>query len=167
MTIAYKTEADAVQELERMFGPHFADYRRAWERANRLELETDFPLFLHIEPNFKCNLRCPMCTQGVPELKAKFGYDEELTTEHIDKILREGRDHGCPSVSFQGDNEPFLIKEIPRWFAMAREYGFLDVMVNTNGTVMTDRLAEAIVTSGLTRLRFSLDAITEDTYRKI
>jgi radical SAM protein with 4Fe4S-binding SPASM domain len=162
-----KTENEIVDELIDLCGDKFADYRKKWDRVNAFELETDFPLFLHVEPNYKCNFRCPMCTQGVPELKEKFGYSERLKTADIQNIIEQGRQAGCPSISFQGDNEPFLIKEIPDWFAMARDAGFIDIMVNTNGSVMTERLAERTIASGLTRIRFSLDAATEATYERI
>lgn len=166
MTIL-KTEAEAVKVLTDIKGPAFRKYRDEWDRANAFALETDFPLFLHIEPNYTCNFRCPMCTQGNPELKAKFGYEEQLTSVDIALILEQGKANGCPSVSFQGDNEPFLIKALPDWFAMARDAGFLDIMVNTNGSVMTPNLAQRILDSGLTRIRFSLDAVTPETYAKI
>jgi len=162
-----KTEGQAVETLARIKGAPFRAYRERWDRVNTFDLETDFPMFLHIEPNYKCNFECPMCTQGNPELKAKFGYDEQITSDQVAAILEEGRRHGCPSISFQGDNEPFLIKALPDWFAMARDAGFLDIMVNTNGSVMTPRLAERILDSGLTRIRFSLDAVTRETYEKI
>jgi MoaA/NifB/PqqE/SkfB family radical SAM enzyme len=123
----HKTEDEAVAVLAEVQGEAFRAYRRNWDSANAFELETDFPLFLHIEPNYVCNFRCPMCTQGIPELKEKFGYDESLATEDIRRILEEGHRHGCPSVSFQGDNEPFLVKSIPNWFAMARDLGYLDI----------------------------------------
>jgi radical SAM protein with 4Fe4S-binding SPASM domain len=163
----HRTEGEIVEELATLKGPDFRAYREHWDAANRFELETDFPLFLHIEPNYVCNFRCSMCTQGIPELKARFGYEESLSTADIARILDEARRHGCPSISFQGDNEPFLIKPITDWFAMARDAGFLDIMVNTNGSAMTPDLARRIVESGLTRIRFSLDAVTEETYARI
>ena len=163
----YKTEGEAVEVLAQVKGSVFRKYREDWERINRFELETDFPIFLHIEPNYVCNFACPMCTQGNPELKKKFGYDESLTTEDINKIVKEASQYNCPSISFQGDNEPFLIKNIPDWFSIARDNGFIDIMVNTNGSVMTPKLAERILDSGLTRIRFSLDAVTLETYNKI
>jgi len=162
-----RTESEAVDLLAQVKGEAFVTYRKDWEKVNAFELETKFPMFLHIEPNYVCNFRCPMCTQGIPELKEKFGYDESLDTEDIRRILEEGRRYRCPSVSFQGDNEPFLVKALPDWFAMARDFGYLDVMVNTNGSVMTKTLAERVLDSGLTRIRFSLDAITAETYAKI
>ena len=163
----YKTESDAVKALVELKGENFKIYRKKWDQVNQLKLETDFPMFLHIETSYKCNFKCPMCVQGIPELKEKFGYPEKMTTEKITQILEEGKKYGCPSVSFQGDNEPFLMKNITDWFALAREMGFQDIMVNTNGSIMTEKLAEKIIQSGLTRIRFSLDAIKEETYSKI
>jgi len=167
MSIKVRSEADIVEDLKALGGEKFVAYRDKWDAVNRFEVETDFPMFLHIEPNYHCNFRCPMCTQGVPELKKKFGYDERLTTADITRIITEAKQAGCPSISFQGDNEPFLIKQIPDWFRMAKDAGFQDIMVNTNGSVMNERLAVRIIESGLTRLRFSLDAVTEQTYNKI
>ena len=166
-TIIQRSEADAINDLKNILGPKFVKYRDDWERVNNFELETNFPMFLHIEANYKCNFKCPMCTQGIPELKEKFGYSESLKTPDIAKILNEAKEYGCPSISFQGDNEPFLIKEIPKWFAMAKDAGFIDIMVNTNGSAMNERLARDIIESGLTRIRFSLDAITKSTYENI
>ena len=167
MSIKVRSEADIVEDLKELGGEQFVAYRNQWDKVNRFELETEFPMFLHIEPNYTCNFRCPMCTQGVPELKQKFGYSERLETVDIARIIEEAKRVGCPSISFQGDNEPFLIKQIPDWFRMAKDAGFLDIMVNTNGSVMNERLAVRIIESGLTRLRFSLDAVTEQTYSKI
>lgn len=162
-----RTEQEVVESLVELKGEKFAQYRKQWGLVNNFELETDFPLFLHIEAIYKCNFKCPMCVLGNESLVEKFGYDERLKTEQIDKILKEGMKYGCPSVSFQGNNEPFLIKEITDWFVLAGNYGYQDIMVNTNGSVMTESLAERIVNSGLTRIRFSLDAINESTYEKI
>ncbi len=162
-----KPEAAIVAELEQIKGPKFAEYRRKWDEVNRFEFESEFPMFLHIETSYRCNFRCPMCVQGIPELREKFGYEEAMTTEKITAILKEAQTYNCPSISFQGDNEPFLIREIVDWFELAAQHGFLDIMVNTNGSIMTERLAERVIKSGLTRIRFSLDAITEETYSKI
>ncbi|MCR9140716.1 MAG: radical SAM protein [bacterium] len=165
--IVPKPESSIVGELEKIKGPKFAEYRKKWDEVNRFEFESDFPMFLHIETSYKCNFRCPMCVQGIPALRDKFGYEEAMTTEKITGILKEAQKYNCPSISFQGDNEPFLIREIVDWFKLAADHGFLDIMVNTNGSIMTERLAEQIIKSGLTRIRFSLDAITEETYSKI
>ena len=165
--MSLNTEYKAINTLTELKGEDFVDYRKKWDKVNSFELETDFPMFLQIEPNYKCNYKCPMCTQGDPKLIEKFGYQGGLTTEDIKKILDEAKLYNCPSVAMYGDNEPFLIKNITDWFAMARDAGFLDIMAISNGSVMTESLAERILDSGLTRLRFSIDAVTPEVYAQI
>ncbi len=46
-------------KLADVIGEKFLAYRRSWDAANRFELETDFPLFLHLDMNQECNLECP------------------------------------------------------------------------------------------------------------
>lgn len=163
----YPTEQDAVKIIEDVKGEKFTEYRRKWNEVNNFNLETDFPLFLHIELLYKCNFKCPMCTHGDPNLIKKYGYHERFKNDDVKKILEEGSKYGCPSVSFQGDNEPFLIKQITDYFKLAHELGYLDIMVNTNGSLVNEKVSRNILNSNLTRLRFSLDAYTENTYKKI
>lgn len=163
----FPTEQDAIKIIENIKGKKFSEYREKWKKINNFEIETEFPYFLHIELLYKCNFRCPMCTHGVPELFEKFAYHERFKKEDVDKVLKEGSKYGCPSVSFQGDNEPFLIKNITDYFKLAKNYGYLDIMVNSNGSLIDEKLAHKIVNSGLTRLRFSLDAFSKETYNKI
>ena len=49
----------------------------------------------------------------------------------------------------------------------ASDHGFIDIMINTNATLLTEERARSILDCGLTRLRFSLDAASPETYRKI
>jgi|APSaa5957512535_1039671.scaffolds.fasta_scaffold14564_3 radical SAM protein with 4Fe4S-binding SPASM domain len=165
--MSINTESKAIEVLSKIKGPKFKKYRENWDKVNSFDLETDFPIFLQIEPNYKCNYKCTMCTQGDPKLIEKYGYDEKLSTNDFRKIIKEAEKYKCPSIAVYGDNEPFLIKNIPEWFAMARDAGFLDIMAITNGSVMTESLAERILDSGLTRLRFSIDAVTPEIYKKI
>ena len=43
----------------------------------------------------------------------------------------------------------------------------MDIMINTNGSPLTARRSQQLLDSGLTRLRFSLDAATPETYKKV
>ena len=51
-----------------MLGEKFAKLiEKKWDQVNLFELETEFPLFLQVETNQICNLKCPACPIGVPE----------------------------------------------------------------------------------------------------
>ena len=155
------------RKLTKIIGPRFAEYRKRWNAANSFELETDFPLFLHIELAQVCNLRCPMCTQGIPELRKKYITKERLGWEAYTKIILEGEEYGCPSTSPQGTEEPLLDPDLERYIRFAADHGYLDIMMNTNATLLTEERSRTMLDAGLTRLRFSLDAATKETYERV
>jgi MoaA/NifB/PqqE/SkfB family radical SAM enzyme len=164
----YSKDEDINQKLSHIIGKKFVDYRKKWDQTNNFELITNFPLFLQVEINQKCNYRCPHCIIGNPDERIKM-YDESqnLSFMQFKKIVDEGSEFGCPSISVQGENEPFLIKDYEKYISYANQKGFIDIMTNTNGSAITKTTAQKILDSGLTRLRFSLDAFTDKTYKTV
>ncbi len=63
--------------------------------------------------------------------------------------------------------EPLLIKDFEKYIEYCSKKGFKDIMINTNASAMTERRAKTILDAGLTRIRFSIDAATKDTFEKI
>ena len=55
------TEGDINIKLGKIIGEKFVNYRKTWDAANRFEVVTDFPLFLHVDMNQTCNYKCPHC----------------------------------------------------------------------------------------------------------
>ena len=163
----YSTEEEINSKLSSIIGKKFEVYREKWESANNFELKTDFPLFLQVETHQICNLRCPSCPIGIPE-----AYDKYISTERMDwnvyqKIILEGEKYGCPSLEPQGTNEPFLDNNLENYIKFASEHGFIDIMLNTNGTLLSEERSKKFLKSGITRIRFSLDAATKETYEKV
>jgi MoaA/NifB/PqqE/SkfB family radical SAM enzyme len=122
------------------------------------------PAFLQIEPVGQCNLRCQMCAIQFRRDGPPFGplafMDFDAFTQLVDEFtqLRE--------LHLQGLGEPMLH---PRFFDMVAYAAARGVLVstNTNLTLLTDRRAEACVTSGLDRLHGSIDGATAATYEQI
>jgi radical SAM protein with 4Fe4S-binding SPASM domain len=153
-------------KLAEIIGEKFIAYRKRWDAANRFELETDFPLFLHLDMNQECNLECPHCIIGHPNLTDEYYSGTRLTWVDYKKVIDEGHDHQCPSLSVQGNNEPLLNKKLESYIEYAAKRGFIDIMMNTNASALTERRARKLLDSGLTRLRFSIDAVNPVTYAK-
>ena len=165
--VHHSVEEDINEKLSNIIGDNFIEYRKQWDLANKLELTTDFPLFLQLDMDQRCNFRCPHCIIGNKEMINKYYSGNSLTWEKYVKIVKEGAEHNCPSISVQGNNEPLLIKDIEKYISFARKHGFIDIMINTNASLLTENMAKSLLDSGLTRLRFSLDAATEATFNKI
>jgi MoaA/NifB/PqqE/SkfB family radical SAM enzyme len=161
------TEDDINVKLGNILGKKFTDYRKKWDAVNRMEIVTDFPMFLQLDMNQKCNYKCPHCIIGHKKEVDEYYEGEYLDFNDFKKIVDEGSEHGCPSLSPQGNNEPFLIKDLHKYIEYAHNKGFIDIMLNNNGSAMPKKKAQQILDSGLTRIRFSLDAITPETYSAV
>lgn len=137
---------------------------------NRLKLalsylgkETDtgrFPGVVGIESTNNCNLDCVMCprqemTRPVADMA------RPLYEKTIDALAGK-----TEFVWLQDYGEPFLNKEIFGMIRYARERG-LKVGISTNGTVLTDKIIDGILESGLDYLIFAIDGATAETYEKI
>ncbi|WP_440929847.1 radical SAM/SPASM domain-containing protein [Candidatus Pelagibacter sp.] len=161
------TEEDINIKLGKIIGQKFIDYRKTWDAANNFEIVTDFPLFLHVDMNQTCNYKCPHCIIAYKDEVEGYYEGKNLNFEDYKKIVDEGSDYNCPSISPQGNNEPFLIKDLHKYINYAYKKGFIDIMLNNNGSAITPKRAQQVLDSGLTRIRFSLDALSAESYPKV
>ena len=77
----FTNENDINDKLISLLGEPFEEYRKQWDAANRFELESKFPLFLQIETNQICNLKCPTCPIGAPDAHEKYISSEQMSWE--------------------------------------------------------------------------------------
>lgn len=115
---------------------------------------------LIIEPTNTCNLRCTFCfvTEG---MNREEGFmDFNLFKKVIDDS--PGLEHLC----MHNWGEPLLHKDIFRMFDYAARAGVKHIVMNTNGTLLTDKMIDNIVDSPLTVIRFSIDGSAE-TFKQI
>lgn len=165
---------DPDEMLKELLGDRFEEYRRRWCRAGNLELVQDYPIHLDFELQYGCNLRCPYCILQVDpdELPACHPYRKEnrskkISFELFKKVIDEGVKHGLSSITVGVNNEPLLMKDIAKYIRYAREKGVIDIIMLTNATLLDQECAGKLLESGLTKLFFSIDAIREETYKKL
>ncbi|MDE2589290.1 MAG: SPASM domain-containing protein [Patescibacteria group bacterium] len=139
-------------------------YREEWEKCCALE-EINYPLHLEIELNYSCNLRCPMCTWSMEKTVEK--RSEWFTFENYKKLLTDAVASGTKSVRLCYVNEPLLRPDLDQFIKCASDLGIVDILITTNGTLLTRDISKKIIESGLTKLNVSLDATTEETYNKV
>ena len=161
-----KTE-DINSKLSRLIGKQYDDYRVKWDKANKFELVTEFPLFLHFDMNQKCNFQCPHCIVNDEKMIESYYSGDSLTFDEYTNIIDEGKDYGCPSVSVTGSNEPLLNKDLEKYIKYAADNNFIDIMMNSNASGLTTNRAKSLLDSGLTRIRFSIDAYSKEVFDKI
>lgn len=158
---------DVNEFLCEVLGPRFRKYREDWDRTNRDRATTEFPLYLVLEQQYRCNLRCPMCLIPYPE-KRMFNVPEAVMPDDIfEKVMAEAEQWGCPSISMNNTEEPLLNKKVFERIQRARRAGFVDVFMNTNGVLLDADRAERLIDSGLTRLLIGFDGHTKEVYEKV
>jgi radical SAM protein with 4Fe4S-binding SPASM domain len=110
---------------------------------------------LIIEPTNTCNLRCRFCfvTEG---MERKEGF---MDLELFKKIVDDSPDleHLC----MHNWGEPLLHKDIFKMFDYAHNAGVPWIVMNTNGTLLTDKMIDKIIDSPLNIIRFSIDGSAE------
>jgi len=158
----------AEQEQIDRYGSRYTEYRRNFELAGKFEYEPTFPLYLMLEQTYLCNLRCPMCIQGLPVERVQFRPNEpRMSWELFQQIVLEGEEQACPSIAMHVNDEPLLVKDLPERIAFAREHGFMDVFMTTNGVLFTEEKVRQVIDAGVTHILISVDAATRETYDKV
>lgn len=165
----YNINLDRVDiEMQKCYGQRYLEYRRNYALAGRFQYEPEFPLYLMLEHTFRCNLRCPLCIQGFPEYKKHFNPDVAVMPRSLfERIVLEGQQYHCPSIAFHCSDEPLLIKDLAQRVAFAKEHGFMDILLTTNGNLLFPAVMRRLLNAGVTKILFSLDAATAETYKKI
>jgi MoaA/NifB/PqqE/SkfB family radical SAM enzyme len=161
------TEDDINTKLGKIIGDKFVNYLKEWDKVNEFNLVTDFPLYIQFDTTQKCNFKCPHCIITDDDNLDKLFSKETISNEGFERIVDEASEHQCPSIALHGTNEPLLDKKLEEKIEYLKKRGFMDIMINTNASALTDKRIKKLLDSGLTRIRFSIDAATEEVFNKI
>ena len=111
------------------------------------------PVTLVVNPTMACNLRCQGCYAF--EYARGAGMEPDL----LRKILSEARDMGTRFITLTG-GEPFLYPDL---LDIVEEFHDLTFMSYTNGTLLTDALADRLAQAGNLYPAFSVEGFAHET----
>lgn len=152
--------------LIKNIGERFREYREQWVKAGKREIITDFPLYLQFELSPHCNLRCCSCLHGHKSIREDYIKIENILDSRLyQKILDEAASFKCPSISYHNNSEPMLDKDLEEKIIKAKQSGFIDIILVTNGTLLTRERAKKLLDAGVTKITFSVDAYSEEVYK--
>jgi uncharacterized radical SAM superfamily Fe-S cluster-containing enzyme len=116
----------------------------------------------------RCNFNCNFCYANVQ----KSGYLVEPSLEEIDRIMKHFRNKPipAPAIMFTG-GEPTVRKDFPEICKMAKDHGFKEVIVATNGYGFSRKKGglewtKKVYEMGLDTLYLQFDGINNETYEK-
>lgn len=129
----------------------------ALEELDRLPIHS-----IQIETTSRCNLHCKTCLKPV---YAKSWQERDMDEALILRILSQLK-HQKPNIHLQGWGEPLLQKD---FLSFVRHFKREQITTSftTNGTVMTDTLAQSIVESGVDGVTFSMAGACSCTQDKL
>ena len=111
----------------------------------------------------RCNLRCVHCYSSSRNIP----YKNELSTDEGKALIADLAKFGSPVILFSG-GEPLIRKDLPELARFAASKG-MRVVISTNGTLITKKLAAELKEIGLSYIGVSLDGIgeTHDRFRGV
>lgn len=119
---------------------------------------------LRLSVTDRCNLRCLYC---MPESADDFqDSDTLLSFQHIERIVRVLTSAGVNKIRVTG-GEPTLRARLPELIErLAGIPGIDDLAITTNALRMV-QLAKPLKDAGLRRVNISLDALSDETFRRM
>lgn len=142
----------------------YQTYRAKFEAAKQMQYLGDFPLSLEIESSYYCNLECPFCSRAVLGEKRP---NRHMAEEVWQCILQEAKAYALPSILMDHEAEALMNKRLTAMVGEAHDAGILDIWLHTNANLLTSARSRELITNGLTRINFSVDAVTSATYDKV
>ncbi len=152
------------EEWKKLRDAEYKQYRLDWDRVPKDKVFLDFPLHLDIETTTRCNLKCPMCPRTLLVEEGKFEDYGFISREDYKKIIDEGVRHGVKAIKLNYLGEPLLHKDVVWQVAYAKEQGILDVMMNSNGSALTEKNSRDLLDAGLDNMFISIDAVNPADY---
>jgi radical SAM protein with 4Fe4S-binding SPASM domain len=142
----------------------YFDYRKNFEQAKKQSCVGRFPVSLEIEASYYCNLKCPFCPRETNSGEREIGH---MSLDLWRRILNEAKEKGLKAILMDHEGESLMN---PRFFQMleeARESGVIDIWLHTNANLLSPEISERLIDGGITKINFSIDATTEETYNKL
>ena len=136
--------------------------RIAKRKIADLVSHTPFPLDIMIEVTNACNHKCVFCPSN--KAKRKRGYIEHNLCA---RILVEAHNEGAREAGLYTTGEPLLHEDLPYLVRTAKDIGYDYIYISTNGSLLTEKLADELIEAGLDSIKFSINASTRETYWKI
>lgn len=149
----------------------YIQYRRLWKnqidhyasaiKIDKNNVQNFLPLCIDIEVASICDLACKFCYREVLPTP-----DKIMSMELFRQIADQASALGIPSAKLNWRGEPLMNPHLPEMVRYLKNKGFLEVIINTNATHLTQEMSEKLIEAGLDLMIYSFDGGTKETYEK-
>lgn len=152
---------------EQAMPPEYWAYREKWENWPKQHITGPVPIHLDIEATSNCNLKCTMCPRTDMVNDGTFWDVNNFDLDLYKRLIDEAAALGLCSLKFNYLGEPLMNPHLVEMITYAKKRGVVDVMFNTNATLLTERISKKLIASGLDKLFFSFDSPNREHYNEI
>jgi len=123
------------------------------------ERTSRWPDIVQIESTNLCNAKCVFCPRD--EMHRRQGVmDMDLFRKVVDECVQLGITH----VRVHNYGEPFLDKQLVEKVRYAKERGIAEVGMISNGSLITEDIAQGMIDAGLDAINISVDASGKEVF---
>ena len=134
-------------------------------KVTRITESVGFPETVLIDNFSGCNLSCSCCDhKNIRKYRKVLRMKWGLYTKLIDEIALENPEARVWEIFF---GDPFLCGDMPKRIKYAKDKGLKNILLNTNGVLMTHDRAKAVIEAGLDEIHVGIDAFKPETYDEI
>jgi radical SAM protein with 4Fe4S-binding SPASM domain len=158
--------ADEMRLIEDKDIPRYLFHRYRYEIYPQLHKLDDYPPYLQIEPSSICNYRCVFCYQTDEGFSEKISDHMGTMSLEMYKQIVDQAAGNIEFLSLASRGEPLICKDFEKM--MIYSIGkFLNLKVNTNASLLSEKLCHALLCGGAKTVVFSADAAEEPLYSQL
>ncbi len=122
---------------------------------------------IEIKPITSCNLDCIYCSVSELKRPVDFIVEADYMVEELNKLIEFKENNnieihiGCQGEPLRYKKLAYLVKEIRKNKSVKR------VSMDTNGTLLTEKIIDEFIESGFTRLNISLNSVDKKNAKQI
>ena len=145
---------------ERLLIRNATSVRRLLLKTGR-ERAPRWPEIVQIESTNICNAKCVFCPRD--EMHSRQGVmDRDLFEKVVDECAALGITH----VRVHNYGEPFLDRQLVEKVRYAKSKGIAEVGMISNGSLLTEDIAQGMIDAGLDAINISVDASGKETFER-
>jgi MoaA/NifB/PqqE/SkfB family radical SAM enzyme len=122
----------------------------------------EFPRTIRVETTNACNAKCIICPHG--EMDRVTGI---MTDELFHKIAAECAAARVDTLHLHNFGEPLVDKKLPERIALCKSLGIRRVKIISNGSLLTEDRARALIDAGLDEIKISFDGANKEEFERI
>jgi len=158
MPQALKIKARARGAVEHVLRRNAKPLRRLLLATGR-ERSPILPEIVQIESTNLCNAKCVFCPRD--EMQRTQGV---MSFELFRKVVDECAELGITHVRMHNYGEPFMDRQLTEKVRYAKQKGIREVGMISNGSLITDKVARAMIEAGLDAINISVDASGKEVF---